>query len=114
MNRAVPSVHNPNVAASDEKPRPSDVPSMKPSPWRRSSSASALAGLALAASGLTGIGGTLGLAGLGASALALAAGDWAAASALVTGPGFAPLRAAARMLAVSLGPLAASAGSLAF
>src|SRR5687768_1572729 len=100
MNRAAPSVHRLNVAASDVKPTPSEDPRITPRIKDRRSSSTGL-GFGLAYSGLTGIGGTMRI-GFSSRAAGLA-GALRAASALVIGPGFTGERAEARMLAVSLG-----------
>ena len=112
MNRAKPRTHSKCVTSSDEKPTASElprntVPTDEKKPRRSVDVLTAGVG-AMAYSGLAGIGGTsiFPLAGF-----ALSPCPCLAASALEIGPGFDDLRAAARILAVSLGPvLAAGAG----
>src|SRR5688500_10741942 len=106
MNRASPSSHIRWVTTSDEKPIASEEPKAKPArplivamnPRRVCGSPDAAAAGRTCA-GLAGIGGTsiffLATAGASVGAALAAAAD------LVTGPGLAALRAAARMLAVS-------------
>ena len=110
MNRAVPSVHNPNVGASDVKPTPRNEPSSTPDKKpRRSSSAAALSASAWHSPAWPAS------AARRPSAFRLArasaAGALSAASAFDIGPGFTPMCAAsARMLPVSFGA-AGAAGS---
>src|SRR5688572_7983009 len=104
MKRTVPSVQAAAVALSAENPMASaDIPNKNA---RRSATCSfeALAAAGFAYAGFTGIGGTT-IASLALAFLASGAAGaaLAAASALVIGPGLAPLRAAVRMLCVSSG-----------
>ena len=111
MNRAVPSVHRPNVVASDVKPMPRNEPSITPvKKLRRLSSAAGLAASAWHSRAWP----------ASAARRPSASRAWAAASpagAFERGLGLrhraraSPrLRAAARMLPVSFGPLATARG----
>src|SRR4051812_1773207 len=111
MKRARPSSHIRCVIASDENPTASEEPNRKPKALAmkvRRVAAGVAAGAGRAYSGLAGIGGMV-------SFFFPSATGWllAAASAFVMGPGLAPLRAAAKMLAVSFGAAAAGADGLA-
>src|SRR5690242_14905974 len=112
MKRTVPSVQAAAVAESAVNPTASaDIPNKNA---RRSTACSfaVFAALGFAYAGFTGIGGTT-IASFAFAFLASGAiGDaLACASALVIGPGFADLRAAARMLCVSTGSAFAAAPS---
>src|SRR5436190_1444022 len=109
MNRTVPSVHSPRVAAIEVKPTPSAEPSSMFSTVRRSSSTTGLGGAAVAAA----------VAGLGDSFFAAAAGFVAGAGFAAAGLGagadsppslpLAPARAAASISA-TLGRAPEAAG----